>query len=445
MKIMPNFICSRISHRPNLLRIINNINWLFFDKILRMVVGMIVGLWFARYLGPLQFGVLSFSTAFVELFSCIAAVGMQTIVVRDVVRDPNHKEVTLGTAAALQFVGGIISYCILVASIFWFRPEDILTKSIVVILGSVMTFKFLDIAQYWFESQVQSKYTIWVQDSTFIVFSIIKVLLIMQGAPLIIFAFLIAIESLIATLILFFIFNIRGVKTFKLSIRFERAKTLLADGLPLFFSSISIMIYMRIDQIMISEIIGDKEVGIYSAAVRISELFYFIPVVILASIFPLIIREKQRSTENYNFYFQRIYDLMVWMSICVALPITIFSNSVVIFLFGLAYEGAGPVLAVNIWAGIFVALGIASSKWFVAENKQILSFKRTGIGAITNIILNFILIPKFGILGAAYATLASYAIAAMFIDLAQMETRDMFLMKLRAFNVFGVYKRMVFL
>jgi O-antigen/teichoic acid export membrane protein len=131
--------------------------WLFFDKVLRMGVGLLVGVWVARYLGPEQFGLFSFTLAFVGMFGAVAGVGLQSIVVRDIVRDPTCKEETLGTAAVIQFLGGLLAYgCVLVA-IFLLRPEDTIAKLLVAILGSIMLFRFSDVALYWFESQVLSK------------------------------------------------------------------------------------------------------------------------------------------------------------------------------------------------------------------------------------------------------------------------------------------------
>ncbi|MDO9241674.1 MAG: oligosaccharide flippase family protein, partial [Methylicorpusculum sp.] len=169
MNIIPAFVRSRIAHRPNLLKIVDNIGWLFFDKILRMGVGLLVGVWVARYLGPEQFGMLNFATAFTSMFAAIAALGLPSIVVRDIVRDPDTKASTLGAAAMLQLIGGFIAYGLCMVAIFILRPEDALTKTLVAILGAVMLFKALDIAVYWFESQVQSKYTVWVQNGVFLV------------------------------------------------------------------------------------------------------------------------------------------------------------------------------------------------------------------------------------------------------------------------------------
>lgn len=189
---------------------------------------------------------------------------------------------------------------------------------------------------------------------------------------------------------------------------------------------------MKIDQVMIKEMLDNKAVGDYAAAVRLSEAWYFIPMVITSSLFPAIINAKKISEELYYKRLQKLYDLMVWMAITIALPMTFLSDWVVNLLYGTKYSEAGNVLIINAWAGIFVFLGIASNKWFMIENLQQFLFYRTFAGAIFNFILNVILIPEIGIQGAAIATLFSQMIAAYLFDFFTDITRKIFFMKTKS-------------
>ncbi|BBO79512.1 O-unit flippase [Desulfosarcina ovata subsp. sediminis] len=442
MNLLPNFVHRRIAHRPEFVKIIDNISWLFFDKILRMGVGLFVGVWVARYLGPKQFGMLNFATAFSALFGAIATLGLQGIVVRDIVNDPNCKEETLGTAALLHLIGGALAYALINGVIFWVRPDDSLARSLVAIVGSVMLLQAGQVAVYWFESQVQSKYTVWVQNALFLVMAAIKVVLILNNAPLIAFAWVVFSEAATVAFILFIVMGLHGPSLRKLRVSVNRARSLLHDSWPLVLSALAITIYMKIDQIMLGQMLNDEAVGIYSAAVRISEVWYFIPMAIVASVFPAILEAKKRSDEQYYAHLQKLYDLMVWLSVLVALPMTFLANPVVKFLFGASYIKAGTVLSIHIWAAVFVFLGVASSKWFLAENRQILSFHRTVLGAVVNVIMNLILIPINGAVGAAISTVISYAISAFIADSIQKETRQMFIMKMNSLNIFSSFNRM---
>jgi O-antigen/teichoic acid export membrane protein len=434
MNLIPRVIHRRIAHRPNLVKIVDNIGWLFFDKILRMGVGLFVGVWIARYLGPEQFGLLNFALAFTGLFGAIATLGLPGIVVRDIVRDPDSASLTLGTAAALQLVGGLVSYLLILTAIAYLRPDDVLARSIVAILGSMMLFKASEIAVYWFESQVKSKYVVWAQNSVFLLFAAIKVAFILQQAPLVAFVWIMLAEAVLVALILVVVLGLRGPALTSLKASTVRAKSLMRDSWPLILSALAIMVYMKIDQIMLGQMVGDEAVGIYAAAVRVSEIWYAIPGLIVASVFPAILEAKERSEAYYHARLQKLYDLMVVISVVVALPMTFWATPLVGLLFGEAYIQGGAVLAIYIWALVFISLGLASGKWFLTENRQVLGLQRTVAGAVANVGLNLWLIPNHGAVGAAIATVISQAIAAWLFDSMQAVTRPMFFMKLAAMN-----------
>lgn len=162
---------------------------------------------------------------------------------------------------------------------------------------------------------------------------------------------------------------------------------------------------------------------IKGTALRLSEAWYFLPMVITTSLFPASINAKKVGRELFHSRQQRLYDLMVWLSVAVALPVTFLSPWIITFLYGDAFSDSAIVLSVHIWASVFVFLGVASSQWLVAENLQLYSLLRTGSGALVNIALNFILIPRYGIVGAAYAFLISYVVATYISLLPFKETR----------------------
>ena len=309
LSIVPDPLRRRIAHRPQLLKIIDNIGWLFFDKVLRMGVGLLVGVWIARYLGPEQFGLLSFATAFVGLFGAFAGLGLQGIVVRDIVLEPAGKGETLGTAAVLHVLGGLVAYGLILLVIFWLRPEDTLAKTLVAILGSMMLFKASDVAVYWFESQVLSKYTVLVQNGTFLAFALVKVVLILQDAPLVLFAWMVMGEAFAGAVLMFWAISRVGFPLAGLRATAIRAGEMLRASWPLLVSGVAITVYMKVDQIMLGQIIGDKAVGLYSAATRISEVWYFVPMAIVASVLPAILQSRMASEAQYYRRLQLLFDV----------------------------------------------------------------------------------------------------------------------------------------
>jgi len=442
MALIPAFIRRRIEHRPNLLKIVDNIGWLFFDKILRMGVGLLIGVWIARYLGPEQFGLLNFTVALIGLFGALAAMGLQGIVVRDIVQNPACREDTLGSAALLQLLGGAAAYTLLLATVFYLRPQDVLSQLVAAILGAVVLLKAFEVAGYWFESQVQSKYTVWVQNAAFLIFAGIKAVLILTGASLISFVWAMLAEAFVVALAMTLALNRFGPPLSSLRISYRRCCALLKAGWPLMLSSIAVMIYMKIDQIMIGQMLGNDAVGIYSAAARISEIWYFIATAVAASVLPAILEAKKNNEAQYRQRLQALFDLMTWIAIIVALPVTFFATPLVTMLFGADYSEAGGVLAIHVWATVFVFLGVAGGNWFLAENQQLISLQRTALGAAVNVLLNIVLIPMLGVVGAAWATLISYAVAAMLSDAMQHATRDMFMMKLKSFSLLSSFDRL---
>ena len=292
---------------------------------------------------------------------------------------------------------------------------------------------------------------------TLAISSVIKIGLILNEAPLIAFAAMVIFDSIVLSLGLIYFYlkqlgrgsELSAVQEKRyqcgkiLSFKFSRtmAIELLKASWPLILSGLVISVYMKIDQIMIKEMIDVEAVGQYAAAVRISEAWYFIPMVIVSSLFPAIINAKKISKNLYHSRLQNLYDLMVWMAIIIALPMTFWNDWIVNFLYGKEYSQAGNILMIHIWAGVFVFLGVANGKRLLSENLQIFSTINTTIGAVVNVFLNYILIKKYGISGAAWATLVSYFVAAYLSLILNKKTRKSFvdltksIFFIRMFNV----------
>lgn len=440
LRCLPGSLYAKIERRPNLLKILNNTAWLFSDKLLRAGLGLFVGVWVARYLGPEDFGLLSFAVAFVSLFSALSTLGLPGIVVRDIVSDPKGSVETLGSACVLQIVGGIIAFFAVLMLISILRPHDRSTLGVVTIIGLTLLLKGSESIKSWFESQVQSKYTVWAESSVFVVIAVIKMGFVLLGASLLAFVWITFVEGLMATIVLLAMYEWvgGGLRAWRFSL--TRAHTLLQHSWPLILSGLAVMVYMRIDQIMLGQLLNDKAVGIYSAAVRISEAWYFIPMAIVGSVFPAILEARKSGEPLYLEKFQKLYDTLTVIALVVAIPVTFLADQIVVTLFGQEYLEAGTILSIHIWTALFVFLGVASGKWFLAENLQLLALHRVLWGVGVNIGLNMIWIPQYGGIGAAVATLVSQAVAALLIDVVHKETRFMFWMKLRACLMLRVFR-----
>lgn len=412
VQFIPAFILKRVHGRPNLQKMISNTGWLFLHKILAITIGLFIGVWVIRYLGPQQFGLYSYAIAFVALFAPLSTLGLRGIVIRNIVRDPSQKYEILGTALLLRLAGGLAVFILSLVIVSQLRSGEKLVYWLVGILGMRVVFQAFFAIDSWFQSQVQSKYTVWATAAAMIIVALVKIVLILRQAPLIVFAWTMLIEVVLGAIGLVILYYITGQKFKAWRGSFIQAKRLLADSWPLLFSAIAVTIYMKIDQVMIGNMIGDRPLGLYSAAVRLSTMWYFIPVAISSSVFPSIVRSyENHDTPEYDKRVQSFYDVMTGVGYVIMIPLVILASWLVNILFGTEYSQAGPILRVHAWSLLFVFMGASYSKALMAQNLVRFHLFNTILGAVVNIGLNLWLIPKYAGLGAAWATVVAYAIS----------------------------------
>jgi O-antigen/teichoic acid export membrane protein len=421
-----------------------NTSWLFFEHIVRLVVALFISVYVARYLGPDQYGLLNYSISFVTLFSAIATLGLDQIVIRDLVKDRNKRDSLLGTAFVLKLSGAVFVIAILAIGV-QFTSNDLFTNLLIFIIAAGTLFQSMNVVDFYYQSKVQSKFSVQVKFWTIMGISLLKVYSIYIGAPLLWFAFLVLLENIILAGGFFLIYNSKGLSIFSWHFDLDMAKSLLKSSWPLIFSGIVISLYMKIDQVMIKEMLDSQAVGIYASAVKLSEAWYFVPMIISSSLFPAIIESKKISEKLYYERLQKLYDLLFIVALSIIIPTTLLSNWVIDIFYGQAYFGAGAVLSIHIWAGLFVFLGVARSKWILTENLQKYSFLYYSIGAVSNIALNLYLIPIHGINGAAFATLISQFIAVILGPFFIKQTRISAYMLLKSIFFVSIIRRIRYL
>ena len=438
-KIIPNSILQR----KGLQKVLFNINWLTFEKIFHMVLRLFVGVWVARYLGPENYGIMNYAFAFVILFATFATLGLDNIVIRNLVKDSSNKKEILGTTLFLKFLGGCVLFILAVGASWFLNFDNIEVQIFVAIIAFAYIFKSFDTIDFWFQSQVKSKYSALARSIGFLFSSSLKVIMILLKAPLIAFISVFFIELLFigVSLLIFYKWKTKD-SIFNWKVKKNMMKSLLKDSWPLILSGLAVIIYMKIDQVMIGQMLGNTELGIYSAAVKISEAWYFIPVVISGSVFPAIINAKKRSHELYMNRLQILYDFFTWFSISVAFVVTLLSPFIINTLYGKEYSLAAGVLSIHIWAGVFIFMNVATMKYLIAENLTKIAFYRNLIGGIFNICLNLIMIPIFGIIGSAYATLISYCISIL-STFCFKKSRSQFALLIKSLNILRVIKLII--
>lgn len=409
------------------------------EKVIRLLIALSVGVWVTRYLGPEQFGVLSYAQSFVGIFAALSSLGLNDIIIRELVKSQDQKDVILGSSFGLQTMGSTVIMLILAISIF-FNDNDALTNKIIIILGLLTFINSFNVITSYFHSLVKSKYFALTGLVGIIISALLKIYFILGGYSLIFFVYVLAFDVIFLSIGLIWFYVKSGQSLFAWRFSWKMALNLLKDAWPLILSGIIVSIYMKIDQVMIKEFMGNSDVGQYSAAVRLSEAWYFIPTIICSSLFPAIINAKMKSDDLYMARLQKLYNLMVVLGVVVILPVLLFSDWMIQILYGEAFSPSAGVLDIHILGSVFVFLGVANQKWFISENFQAYNIICLGFGMVVNIVLNIIMIPRLGIMGAAYATLISQFVASVLAPVFFKKTRKSFFMMLRALFFVQVFK-----
>lgn len=433
-------ILSKFTNRPILQKIMKNITWLTFERFLELAVALTVGIWVARYLGPGDFGLLSFAIAFTALFSPFVNLGLDTILYRELVDKPKKSNILLGTVFRVKLISSFLIGILMMLIINLVKPGDLtlfLMIGIFALGGILSSFNIIGI---YFGSKIESKKFVKSVSFGLILSNALKIFFILFNFSVIWFVIASFFNIIVLVLGQVYYYSKENDKKIIWGFKTSLAKELLLKSWPLMFSAIFAILYLRIDQIMIGLMLGDYELGVYSVAVKISEIGFFLPGVIAGSLFPAILASRKKSKKLYFARLQKMFDIFTWVPFFIIIPIFFLSNFIIIFLYGVEFFSAGTVLAILIWAllAIFIRAGV--DNYIVFEELYKIKLYYSLIGAIINIFANIILIPIYGIIGAAFATIISYFFVAYISNLFFKETRKLFIMQLKSFNVLRVIK-----
>lgn len=412
VRLLPPILRNHLHGRTNLVAIIENSGWLIFDKLARMLMGLAVSVWVARYLGPAQYGELAYALAFVALFQAVATFGLDGIVVRDIARDKTLAGEILGSAFFLRLTIGVLCWTGAIAAMVVIDGLGNQSVLLLALAGGTLVFQAADTVDLWFQSQSQSRRTVFPKLFAYVISNGVKVALILAEAPLWSFAAVISLEAIFAAFGMFISYKIfPSPGTWSRSSQMIRQ--LLKEGWPFMLSGISIMVYMRIDQIMIKEMLGERELGIYSAIQPLATIWQFIPMVLMSSLAPFVAKKKMEGEVVYWDALQQIFRGFSLLGWGVCIPISLLSDHIVFFLYGPQYEMGGTVLVVYIFSNIFINLGVAQSLWVLNESKPYIWFMKVVLGAVFSVASNYLLIPNFGIVGAAWSAVLSQAVSVV--------------------------------
>ena len=415
---------------PSLERILSSVVWLAADK-LRYAVAFLIGAWTARYLGPEGYGTLNYALAIIALLTVVTDFGLESVTVRNLVRDSRRSQELLGTVAAIRLGSAVLCYLLIVSLplLFGWTGQ---AKTLLLILGLSLIGQPALSVRCWFSAELASKAIFAANSIAFALSAIARISLIVCQRPIIEFAVVSACEVGLVATYLVWRYHARGFSVFEWQFSLSLAKQLIRECWPLVLSGFAVIVYMRIDQIMLEKMVGTREVGMYSAAIKFSELWYLIPGVLAASLFPSIVRTRSRSETQYTTRLQQYLNLSSGLAYACIIAGTIGAPTLVRLCFGDQFRTAEAILMVHLWASVFVFQGMAREQFLVSEGLLKFSFAATACGALINVLLNFLLIPLWSGVGAAIATVVSYALSAFLSSFTTKSTRDFGMMQLRS-------------
>lgn len=424
-----------------------NTGWLLSARVGSLAIKFLINTFaLSSYLGTRQFGILNYPAALMAFFLAIAALGLDGFVTRELLNDPDKKNILLGTSFWMRLVAGFVIIPLVYLAYHIANHLKPLETPFyyVLIVSFTAVVQSVNIIDSFFQAKVQAKKIMYINVVGNVISAIIKLCFILLKLPLIWFVYSLVFDAALIAAGYIITYHNSGNSIYKWKFDPSVATLLIKHSWPLAFSAILVSLYMKIDQVMIPIYLKTSELGIYSTVANLSESWYFIPVAIVTSVFPAIMNARNTDILRYKKRLQNMYDLMVVISMSIAIFMTFASK----FIYHVAYArhpefwSGAPVLAVHVWAGIFVFLGSASGQYLIAEGYTKMSMLRTGVGALVNIVLNIFWLPAYGILGAAYATLAAYGIATFFIVFIP-KTREQGLLMLRSLFLISLFQKIL--
>ena len=413
-----------------------NLFWLMIDRFFRLGLGFFITIFVARYLGPDYFGKWNYSVAIISLLSILSTFGMSQAILKFILSNETPEHIILGTAFFMRLMGSILA-SILSCLYIYISQDDKIVLTITFIASMTLWFQPFDIIELKFQSILASRKSVIVKGGAFFITSFLKLFVVFYKMPFILIIICTSLEFFIGAIGLLSYYGLNNFINWKFD--FNYFKVLVKYCWPLTLSGVFVMFYMRLDQVMIGNMIGTKAVGFYSISTRFTELFYFIPSLFVTSFLPKIVSSQREGRHKYLDSCLSLSKTFFIISLSISIFFYISSDYIINILYGLEYSPAVFSLKISVWTGIFVFWGVASGNMLLMDNMNHHGFKRSFQGLILNALLNIFLIPIYGINGAACATLISQFYASYVYLFLFKETRYIFILQTKSILFFKKY------
>lgn len=407
-----------------------------FAQIYQMLLSLVIGVISARYLGPSNYGTINYAASYISFFTIICALGLEGIVVKEMVDDREREGVVLGTSIVMRLIAGLLSMvtvCIIVAVV---NPGDQVLLVVAFLQSLVLLFNAFHIIDTWYQSWLRSKVSSIIKCLAYTGMSIYRIWLLVTGKSVEWFAFATSLDALIIAVLFMLCYKKDG--NHKLQFNVSKGKSLIFLSYSLIISYLMSAIYSQMDRLMIGKMINQTYVGYYAAAATICNMWLFIPQALANSARPLIMKLKGEDEDLYIKRIKQITGLTFWIGVVFAVIVTLMSDFIIDVLYGIDYVQAREPLLLLIWSTVFSSLSYARSIWMICENKQRYTKQIVLCGVVINLIMNFIGISLVGMNGAAFATLVTEIVCCLIAPLLFKETRVYVKYIVASVNIFNL-------
>lgn len=430
MTIFQN-IKDKINLTPTKKVIAQNLFWAVLGKFINLLSGLIVGIIVARYLGPEQYGLMNYVISFVFLFQTFAIFGLDAIEIREESRRKVDFNTIIGTAFYLKALFGIL-FMFLAIITSYIMDADKYTTLLVTIYSLSIVLNSFSVIRNYFTSLVQNEYIVKAEISRTLLSIAIKLILLFIQLPLIWFvaSYMLDFALLASGYVVAYKAKIGELKKWK----FDRtyARFLIKESFPLMLTSAAVIIYQRIDQVMIGQMIDKTAVGYFSVASRLVEILIYIPMTLSQTITPILVRARENNEQDYIRKGQKFMNISLWLSLIASLLTSLLANWIIGLTFGKAYHPAIIILQIMAFKAASVALSNTAGAMLVSEGLQKYAIFRDAFGCIVCISLNYILLPIYGIAAAAFIAIISNIAAGYIADAIIPAYRHLFIRQTKA-------------
>ena len=384
-------------------KVAKNATWIIACRIVQAVFALVINMLTARYLGPSNFGLITYASSLVAFVLPIMQLGFSNILVQEVVNNPEREGKTVGTSMLLSVCSSFCCIIGVTAFAFIANHNEPVTIIVCLLYSFILIFQALDLMQYWFQAKYLSKYTSIVSLCAYLVVSAYKIYLLVTAKSVYWFAISNAFDYALISISIIVIYHKLGGQ--KLSFSKELGKEMFNRSKHYILSSMMVTVFAQTDKIMIKLMIDEAATGYYGAAVACAGMTSFVFAAIIDSFRPSIFEAQNIDEKSFKHRLTMLYSIVIYMSLLQSAGMTILAGLIIRILYGAAYSPAVGALQIVVWYTTFSYLGAVRNIWILANNKQHLLWKINLMGAAANVVLNAVLIPLIGIYGAAVASL----------------------------------------